>query len=201
MAYIATVPPEEAEGTLREMYEQDEKGSGYIANHTQAMSLRPEAIAAWRNLNSAIKSDMDLRRYELATIAAASALKSSYCMLAHGSVLRSKFFSPEQVEAIARDYRNAGLEPVDVAIMAYAEKVIFHAYNVTEADIEELRGYGLSDGDILDVALTAAARAFFSKTLDAVGAEPDEVFMGLEDGLRETLAVGRPFGVASAGKG
>ena len=50
-------------------------------------------------------------------------------------MLRSDFFSPEQVEAIAGDYRNAGLEPAEVAAMAFAEKVTHHAYKVTREDI------------------------------------------------------------------
>jgi alkylhydroperoxidase family enzyme len=115
-------------------------------------------------------------------------------MLAHGAVLRSKFFPPEQVEAMARDYRSAGLEPVDVAVMAFAEKIALHAYKVTPDDIAALRRHGLSDTDVLDVALTAAARCFFSKLLDAIGAEPDAEYLDLEDSLRRTLTVGRPFG-------
>jgi hypothetical protein len=34
---------------------------------------------------------MDLRRYELATVAAAKRLRSSYYALAHGSVLAEQF--------------------------------------------------------------------------------------------------------------
>jgi alkylhydroperoxidase family enzyme len=109
-------------------------------------------------------------------------------------VLRAKFFSAEQVEAIVRDYRNAGLEPAAVAMLTFAEKVTLHAYRVTPSDIEELRSHGFTDAEILDIALTAAARSFFSKTMDAVGAEPDAVYLDLEEPLRRTLAVGRPFG-------
>ncbi len=193
MAYITTVPSEEAAGTLREMYDQDLESNGYIANHTRAMSLRPEAINAWRNLNIAIKSNMDLRRYELVTLAAAVALRSTYCTLAHGSVLRLKLFSPEQVEAIVKDYRNAGLEPAEVAMMAFAEKVTRNAYKVAPEDIDGLRSHGFSDAGILDIVLAASARNFFSRVLDAVGAEPDETYLKLEDSLREALTVGQPF--------
>jgi hypothetical protein len=42
--------------------------------------------------------------------------------------------------------------------------------------------------------MTAGARSFFSKVLDAVGAEPEERYKSLERGLCETLAVGRTFG-------
>jgi alkylhydroperoxidase family enzyme len=113
-------------------------------------------------------------------------------------VLRSKFYSPEQVEAIVRDFRNAGLDPVDVAIMAFAEKVALHAYRVTAKDIESLRQHGLSEADILDVVLAAAARCFYSKSLDALGAEPDAAYLELEDSLRQALTVGRPFGDPAA---
>jgi len=109
-------------------------------------------------------------------------------------VLRSKFYSAEQVEAIVRDYHNAGLDPVDVAIMDLAHKVALHAYKVTPKDIEGLRQHGLTEAEILDVVLAAAARCFFSKTLDAVGAEPDEAYLQLEEGLLDALVVGRPFG-------
>ena len=53
-------------------------------NHERAFAERPEVYAAWRELNGAIKAGMDLRRYELATLAAARRLRSSYCCLAHG---------------------------------------------------------------------------------------------------------------------
>ena len=102
-------------------------------------------------------------------------------------------FSPEQVEAIVRDYRSAGLPPDEVALLAFAEKVAIDASRVVPGDIEELRRQGFSDAEILDIAMTAGARSFFSKVLDAVGAEPER-YETLEHGLRQTLTVGRPSG-------
>ena len=78
MAFIHTVPTEEATDTLRALYTADLKNLGYVANYTQAMSLRPEVMQAWRQLIGAIRSKMHLRRYELVTFAAASALRCTY---------------------------------------------------------------------------------------------------------------------------
>lgn len=78
MSYIRTVAPGEATGLLHEMYAADLESSGYVANYTQVMSLRPEVITAWRQLSGAIRKHMDFRLYELATFAAARALRSSY---------------------------------------------------------------------------------------------------------------------------
>src|SRR5436190_12806414 len=87
MTFIETVPEAEATGAVAEIYEADRNAFGFLPNFTQAFSLRPEVYAAWRQLNGAIKATMDLRRYELATVAAARRLRSSYCTLAHGTVL------------------------------------------------------------------------------------------------------------------
>ena len=60
-------------------------------NYERAFAERPDVYAAWVQLNTSIKAGMDLRRYELATLAAARRLRSSYCSLAHGTVLQRDF--------------------------------------------------------------------------------------------------------------
>ena len=76
--YIQTVSEADATGQLRETYDDDIKGLGYVPNYARAMSLHPETIAAWRQLMRAIRSQMRLRRFELVTYAAALALKCRY---------------------------------------------------------------------------------------------------------------------------
>jgi uncharacterized peroxidase-related enzyme len=196
VAYIETVPDETATGATAEMYAVDREAFGDLPNFTRAFSARPEVYAAWRQLNGSIKAGMDPRRYELATIAAAQRLRSSYCMLAHGRVLADEILDPESVRAIVADREAAGLDAVDVAVMELAEKVADDATAVQQGDVDRLRALGLSDADILDVVLAASARCFFSKVLDAVGAEPDAKFAGLDPALRAALTVGRAIAEA-----
>jgi len=87
VTFTETIPEAEATGATAEIYRRDRERFGELPNFTKAFSLRPNVYAAWLQLNEAIKSNMDLRRYELATVAAARRLRSSYCALAHGSVL------------------------------------------------------------------------------------------------------------------
>ncbi|MGZ4332649.1 MAG: carboxymuconolactone decarboxylase family protein [Gaiellaceae bacterium] len=163
-------------------------------NYEQAFAARPEVYAAWVQLNTSIKAGMDLRRYELATFAAARRLRSSYCSLAHGSVLIERFDEP--VLEIARDRRAAGLDEVDTAIMDLAERVVDDATSIGDEELDPLRELGLSETEIMDVVLAAAARCFFSKTLDALGVRPDASFANLAEPLREALVVGRPIAEA-----
>ncbi|HKB94372.1 MAG TPA: hypothetical protein VKC62_09095 [Gaiellaceae bacterium] len=160
-------------------------------NHERAFADRPDVYAAWQQLNGAIKAAMDLRRYELATFAAAQRLRSSYCSLAHGTVLHERFGEP--VAAIARDRRSAGLDEVDLAVMGLAERVVDDAQSIGEDGLQPLRDLGLSDAEIMDVVLAAAARCFFSKTLDALGVRPDAEYREMEPEMREALVVGLPI--------
>lgn len=191
MTFIETVPEDQATGPVAAAYETDRQAFGSLPNFTRAFSLRPDVYAAWRQLNAAIKVNMDLRRYELATVAAARRLRSSYCTLAHGSVLLDKFLEPEAVRAVVSDHHTAGLGSVDVAVMDLADKIAHDATAVTEADVDRLRSLGLTDAEIADVVLAAAARCFFSKALDGLGVEPDAKYAQLDPELRDVLTVGR----------
>jgi uncharacterized peroxidase-related enzyme len=193
MTFVETIPEDDAAGELTELYAADRAAFGDVPNFAKAFSLRPGVYTAWRRLNGEIKAGMDLRRYELATVAAARRLRSSYCTLAHGSVLVDKFLDPEALRAIVTDHRAAGLDPVDVAVMDLADKVAHDATSVTQADIDRLGDLGLSDTEVFDVIAAAAARCFFSKMLDGLGVQPDARYAELDPELRRTLTVGRPI--------
>jgi uncharacterized peroxidase-related enzyme len=195
MTFIDTVPEDDASEAVRAMYDADRRPDGQVPNYTRACSHRPAVYNAWRNLIGSINGGMDQRRYELVTLAAARRLGSSYCALAHGSILLDGIVDAEQLTAIAQDHHAAGLDEVDVAVMDLADKVADDATAVTQADIDRLRELGLSDPEIFDVVTAASARCFFSKTLDALGVQPDARFGDLQPAeLREQLTVGRPIG-------
>jgi len=192
MAFIRTVPPIDAEGPVAEMYEHVHGRFGYVPNWAKAFSLRPAVMGGWTALLRSVQSNLSVRGYELATLAAARALRSSYCSLAHGSVLANKVFDPVAVTAIMTGGPESPLEPRERAMMAFVERVVRDADHITAADVEGLRSHGYGDEEIFDVAAAAAARCFFSKLLDALGVQPDAQFDQLEPGLRQALTVGRP---------
>ena len=160
-------------------------------NFDRAFDERPQVQAAWLALNTSIKESMDLRRYELVTLAAARRLRSSYCCLAHGTILHEEFDEP--VIDIALDHRSAGLDEVDVAVMDLAEQVVDDATSIGDRQLARLRELGLPERDIRGVVLAAAARCFFSKTLDALDIRADASYRELDPALLEVLVVGRPI--------
>src|SRR5579875_1393724 len=182
MSLISTVvgEPEAVAG----MYATERKRWGRLPNYAPLFALRPDVYDAWAGLNGAVKGGMSARRYELATLGAALALRSSYCSLAHGEVLATQHVSAEQVAAIARG-EDAGLDPADAAIVAFAGRVARDASGIGPDDIAALHDAGLTDDDVFAVVLAAAARCFFSTVLDATGTQPDAAFRAMDAPLRE----------------
>ncbi len=191
--FIETVPYESAADDLKAFYDQDLKDLGVVASTTKSFSLFPDTFRGWRELLGSIRKHIRLRHYELTTFAAAQALGCTYCMLAHGSILKKNGFTPAQLEALARDFHQAGLEPKEVAMMDYAQKVIRDASSTTAEDFVELRRLGWTDEDILAITLATTARAFASKLFDALGAPPDSIYRELDEETHHALIGKRPF--------
>ncbi|MGH8871389.1 MAG: carboxymuconolactone decarboxylase family protein [Acidimicrobiia bacterium] len=193
MSFLRTIDEESAPEDVAAIYEKDIGRLGYLPNYTRIFSLHPDAYLAWRGLVGAIARPMDELRYELAAIGAAGRLRSSYCSLAHGKTLNDEFFRPAEVRQIVHGRASSVLDETDALIVEFAAKVAEDATTVSEEDIERLRAAGLSDRDIFDVVLAAAARSFFTKVIDATGTLADSVYMDMDPELRDALTVGRPI--------
>jgi uncharacterized peroxidase-related enzyme len=191
--FIDAVDESAATGPVAEYYQQQREAWGFLPNYAPAFSLRPDVAQAWNLLNSTIRGGMDRRRFELATIAAARALRSTYCTVAHSTFLRDVCQDEESLHRIARSPDGADLEPQDHAVYRFAAKVAADASSVEQEDVDQLREVGLSDAEIADVVYAAAARAFFTRVLDGLGAQLDsQTAKTFDQQLIASMIVGRP---------
>ncbi|BCW06533.1 MULTISPECIES: peroxidase-related enzyme [Micrococcaceae] len=189
MSILKVQSESEATGLTAEIYQADLQSMGYVPSHTKAMSINPEAYKAWQSLVKAIVSSLGLRRFELVTLAAAQAIGSSHCRLAHGKKTLA-IIDEEQLLAVARDYRDAGLPPEEVAMMDYAVKLSTDAAAMNDDDTQQLRDVGFSDREIADITLAATARNYFSRALLALAVDldvPPGVTTELQDALLTPL--------------
>jgi uncharacterized peroxidase-related enzyme len=188
--------PEQAavdEGVV-DWYDKQHAAWGYLPNYAPAFATRPDVAHAWNRLNTTIREGMQRRRFELATIAAARALGSTYCMAAHCKFLRDICDDEPTMRAIAADATGGGLDPTDRAVISFAERVVKDASSITADEVQRLRDLGLSDRDVADVVFAAAARAFFATVLDALGVQADaQLAESFDPLIRGQVTVGRPF--------
>jgi len=191
MAFIETIPAEHAVDDVKAMYERQFLHYGYVPNYAFVFCHRPEVMKRWAELQSGIKRHMDKRRFELVTFAAAHALRSTLCSLAHGKAL-TEFLSPADVMAIARGEAPKSLTDAEAAMLEFARKVARDASSVTAGDVERLKSLGLTDAEIFDITATAAARAFWTKVIESLGVEADAPFLAMDRDFRDALTAGRP---------
>jgi len=193
-AMLITVTPSDATDEVEQYLAGQERSWGYQPNYAAAYVSRPEVARGWAVLNGSIRDGMDPRRYEIATIGAARALRSTYCTAAHSKFLRDDCGDEGAMVAIATGQGDEALDDADRAILAFAGKVARDAASISQADVDLLRDVGLTDNEIGDVVFAAAARCFFATVADAFGAEPDhQLGDQFTPEVLDGLVVGRPI--------
>ncbi len=191
--FIEPVPEDAATGDLAAWYASQRAAWGFLPDYAGCFATRPDAAQAWTHLNLTIRGGMERRRFELATIAAARARRSTYCTAAHASFLRDVCADPATVEALAAAPDGSTLAEADAAVFAFATKVATDAASVEQADVAALRRHGLTDADVADVVLAVAARAFFTTVLDGLGARLDRpTAESFPPEVMAAMVVGRP---------
>ena len=188
MTILQTPDESEVTGLAAELYAEDLEAFGYVPSHTRAMALNPEAVRAFESVIRAVAPGLGMRRYELVTLAAAAAIGSTSCVLAHGQK-SLKYIDADELERVARDFRTAGLPAAEVAMMEFAERLSRDSSAMTEQDAAGLRDHGFSDREIVDITLAAAVRNYYSTALQALAVDVD-VPEQLSPGLRAALVQG-----------
>ena len=192
--FLKTVGPSEAEGEVAGIYGREIASMGFLMDATRCWTTRPEVLPLFEHFSEGLKANfsLGLRGWRLISFIAAKHVPSTYCSHVYAGTL-ARELGKEQVLAIQRDFRNAGLSDKDVAMLAFAEQVARDASRITQNHIDALREVGFSDVEISDIALCASLRCFMSRFYDATGATPEPVFFDEDPEFRAAMTVGKPI--------
>ena len=149
---------------------------GILPNVLQAYAFDIEKLNGFTALyNDLMLGDSGLTKLEREMIAVAvSAInKCFYCLTAHGAALRALSGDPAFAEAIAMNWRAAGLDARQTAMLTFAEGTTLASHKTSEADRQALRDAGFSDRDIWDIASVAAFFNMSNRLSSAVGMRPN----------------------------
>jgi len=94
-------------------------------------------------------------------------------MEAHEADLRGEVENEEKANAIQNDYRTAGLEAGELALLDFAVKLTKSPLSMKEEDTECLRQHGFTDEQIVDSAHCIAYFNFINRVLDGLGVDPE----------------------------
>lgn len=104
--------------------------------------------------------------------------------MSHGEFLRQHSEDPELASHIMHDYRNAGLDEKNTAMLDYAYKLTKDPESVRQVDFNRLKEAGLSEEEILSTVLITCAFNFTTRLADGLGVEPAE---GRQERVEEWL--------------
>ncbi len=177
VCWLRVVESDGAEGPLDQTYEQIKRDDGSIHNLYKAMSLRPEVIGwADKHYRAVMhSSDNTLPDWflELVATMVARQARCTYATTHHGANYRDLFGDANRADAILEQVE-AGRE-ADVldgklaALVSYARKVNERPEAMCEQDVTNARDAGADDGEILEVAQTAASFAYWARIINAIG--------------------------------
>ncbi|MEW5911094.1 MAG: hypothetical protein AB1814_00935 [Thermodesulfobacteriota bacterium] len=152
MPLINVVPPDKAEGKVKEGYAIF-KRLGMVPAPFQMYSSSPELVDLRRQTITYFMSHPTLSPPLLALIRmlVAEELKYYYCISLNREILKMAGIEDEDAAArILADPASAPLSDKDKAMLLFVLKAVKTPDAVTAEDVEGLRALGWSDRDILD---------------------------------------------------
>lgn len=174
------VPPEQLPEELRARYAEVQERSGFLPNVFAALSWRPAEAAAFLALHDALMDKdtpgLSTADRELIVVATSAANDCLYCVVAHGAIARIRARDPHLADQVAVDWRKAPVPERLHAVLEVAVRLAVDPAAVTAADLDRLRGHGLTEDDVWDVGGIVSLFALSNRLAHWAAIPPNEEF-------------------------
>jgi len=145
---------------------------GFVPEIFRAQSLLPRVIEAEAELANSIlflETELSVTQKEGVLLAVALANRNSYCAAAHYERLRILGLSEQRLDGMMA----ASNGSTETALLDFAIRLSKRPATFGKAQIEQLRGLGFSDVQILEVILATALAAFLCTVATGLGVTPE----------------------------
>lgn len=171
---------------LRERIELIASKSGFVPNVFLALAHRPAELRAFMDYHDALMypakegPTLSAAERELIVVATSGANHCTYCVVAHGAILRVRSKDPEIADKVATNPWGAALEPRKRAIVDLALQIATDSATLGEEDLEVAREAGLTEDEIWDIGAITALFAMSNRIahLTALAPNPEFYLMG-----------------------
>jgi uncharacterized peroxidase-related enzyme len=164
---------------MADLFKLCEEKLGFVPNVFKAFSFdmaKLEGFVGYRN--SIMQGESGLTKVEQEMIATAVSTQNRcyYCVTSHGSAVRGLSGDPILGEQIVMNYRAAGLDKRQRAMLDFAVKLTVEPWTIEEDDRERLRRAGFSDRDIWDIAAIAGFFNMTNRIASAIDMRPNSQY-------------------------
>jgi uncharacterized peroxidase-related enzyme len=153
--------------------------SGFVPNIFRALARRPAELRAFLDYHDALMdSDDGLSKAEreLVVVATSGANHCTYCIVAHGAILRVRTKDPEIADLVASNPWGVALNRRERAIVDLALLIATDSAALTDAELDEARAAGLTDDEIWDVGAITALFAMSNRLAHLTALRPNPEF-------------------------
>lgn len=161
--------------------------SGFVPNVFRALARRPAELRAFMDYHDALmerpasdQAGLSKAERELIVVATSGANHCTYCVVAHGAILRVRAKDPELADRVSSNPYSVELDRRQRAIVDLALLLATDSAALTEAELDEARAAGLTDDEIWDVGAITALFAMSNRLahLTALRPNPEFFLMG-----------------------
>jgi uncharacterized peroxidase-related enzyme len=171
---LASLPPD-----IRDRIEAVQEKSGFVPNVFLALAHRPDEFRAFFDYHDALMlkpGGLTRAEREMIVVATSAANDCTYCVVAHGAILRILAKAPLLADQVAINYRTAPVSPRQRAMLDFAVKLARDPQAVDGDDRAALCEHGFDDEDIWDIGAIAAFFALSNRMAHLVEMAPNEEF-------------------------
>ncbi len=184
---------EELPDDLRERVGVIAQKSGFVPNIFRALGHRPAELRAFLDYHDALMDRQDglsKAERELVVVATSGANHCTYCVVAHGAILRIRSRDPHLADRVAVNPWRAELDERGRAIVDLALALTRQPEMFADADVARARSAGLTEEEIWDVGAITALFAASNRLAHLAALQPNPEFYAMGRDGRAPAPVG-----------
>jgi len=174
MAFIKVIEEENAQGKLKDLYDDIIKSRGKLSNIMRIHSLIPDSMIKHMDLYKSImfeKSNLARVLKEMIAVVVSITNNCDYCIKHHAEAINFYWKDSDKLNKFIQDYRSIDLQPEVIAILDYAYKLTTLPNKITMDSVNELKKFNWSDEDILLTNLIVSYFNFVNRIAIGLGVE------------------------------
>lgn len=152
MSRLPAIDPTQAAGETRALLDATQQTMGKIPNFVRTLASSPAALRAWLESYRALTGgQLDPELRERLALGVADFNHSAYCLNVHTVLAKHRAHLSD--EAIQESRRFSCADPRMDAALTFARAVLDRRGDVSDADVEQVRAAGYSDGEIAEIVM------------------------------------------------
>jgi uncharacterized peroxidase-related enzyme len=155
--------------------------AGFVPNVYLMLARRPAEFRAFFAYHDAVMGDRDGSTLtkadrEMVVTSISAANRCTYCVVAHGALLRIYAKQPLLADQVATNHLTADITARQRAMLDFAHRVNARSHEVGDADFAALAEHGFNAEDAWDIAAITALFGLSNRVASVTGLMPNADF-------------------------